>query len=112
MDFMFGGEDTNSSKVAAKMDKLLGQALFLCPNIMFVDSYLKLPNRTAYYYQFNPRPKSAKNLRWSKGALHHEEVQFVFGQPLSEPTKYTDEEILLSKEMMDDWTMFAKTGYV
>ena len=77
MEFMFGGEESNSSKVAARIDSLLNQALFLCPNIAMINSFVRLPDRAAYYYQFNPRPANAKHMKWATGALHHEEVRII-----------------------------------
>ncbi|KAI1292516.1 Acetylcholinesterase [Halotydeus destructor] len=111
MKFMFGGEDTNSTKMAAKIEQMMSQLSFICPNVAMIDSFVRLPNRTAYYYQFNPKPSNTKHvIKWSKGALHHDEVQFVLGYPLKNPAAYTQEEIKLSELIMTDWTTFAKTG--
>lgn len=109
-NFMFGGKDTSGSKVAARMDSVINQIGFLCPNVLMIDSFVRLPNRTAYYYQFNAKPESRKSHKWAKGALHHEEVQFLFGVPYEKPEAYKDLERDLSRKVMDDWTNFAKFG--
>lgn len=110
-DFMFGGLPSgNGSMIAARMDHILGNSLFLCPNTILVDTFTKIKGRQAFYYQFNPRPSRAKHYSWVKGALHAEEIQFVFGRPLTDPTQYTKQEIELSREIMADWSHFARYG--
>lgn len=110
-DFMLGGIPTgNGTIIAAKMDQYLGESMFLCPNIALIDSFTKIKDREAYYYQFKPRPSRAKHYSWVKGALHAEEIQFVFGKPLLEPNEYTKAEVYLSREIMADWAHFARYG--
>jgi len=48
-------------------------------------------------------------------ADHADDLLYVFGYPFNGRTfyggqKFTDEEVTLSKRMISDWTMFAKTG--
>lgn len=110
-DFMFGGIPTgNGSIIAAKMDQMLGNSMFLCPNIALVNTFTRLKDRRAFYYQFNPRPSRAKHYSWVKGALHAEEIQFIFGKPLIEPKEYTKVEGKLSRQIMADWAHFARYG--
>lgn len=110
-DFMLGGIPTgNGTIIASRMDQMLGNSMFLCPNIALVDTFTKISGREAFYYQFNPRPANAKHFPWVKGALHAEEIQFVFGRPLIEPTQYTKAEIQLSRDIMADWSTFARHG--
>ena len=49
--------------------------------------------------------------KWS-GAMHADEIVFVFGQPLNLSQGYNKKEIELSRQIMSYWANFAKTGYV
>ncbi|XP_048379648.2 uncharacterized protein LOC125448388 isoform X2 [Stegostoma tigrinum] len=64
-----------------------------------------------YAYQFS-YPSKMSNIIWPGwvGALHTEELQFVFGIPFSKPKSYNQQERNLSQAMMTYWTNFVKTG--
>ena len=69
-----------------------------------------------YYYHFGHRTSSSPWPAWS-GALHGDEIDYVFGGPLvnalgqdGSSRGYTDEEMILSRTMMTYWANFAKTG--
>lgn len=49
---------------------------------------------------------------WPKwvGAMHADEIAFIFGQPLNLSYSYNQKEVDLSKQMMSYWANFAKTG--
>ncbi|XP_078056857.1 uncharacterized protein LOC144481213 [Mustelus asterias] len=66
-----------------------------------------------YAYQFS-YPSKMPNMIWPEwiGALHTEELQFLFGRPFSMPKSYNQQERELSRAMMNYWTNFAKTGQV
>ena len=49
--------------------------------------------------------------KWT-GAMHADEIAFVFGQPLNLSQGYNEKEIELSRQIMSYWANFAKTGYV
>ncbi|XP_078390362.1 bile salt-activated lipase-like [Cetorhinus maximus] len=64
-----------------------------------------------YAYQFS-YPSKMPNVIWPEwiGALHTEELQYLFGRPFSMSKSYNNQERELSKTMMRYWTNFAKTG--
>ncbi|GCB68184.1 hypothetical protein scyTo_0000838 [Scyliorhinus torazame] len=66
-----------------------------------------------YAYQFT-YPSKMPNVIWPEwiGAIHSEELQYIFGRPFSMPESYNDLERELSRVMMNYWTNFAKTGQV
>ncbi|XP_045161118.2 acetylcholinesterase-like [Mercenaria mercenaria] len=73
-----------------------------------------------YMYQFEHRPSFSISPLWIKGANHAEEIPFVLAFPTdviitlgiksAEELRVSDDEILLSRNMMKFWTQFAKTG--
>jgi len=72
-----------------------------------------MSNRTVYYYHFLPKPSfTSWGPQWAKGAVHGEEIPYVFGIPLVVQKFYSLQEIELSKTIMNVWTNFAKTGLV
>lgn len=44
------------------------------------------------------------------GTMHTYELEFVFGRPLIPSLGYPEEEVNLSKRMMNYWATFARTG--
>ncbi|GFY69221.1 acetylcholinesterase-1 [Trichonephila inaurata madagascariensis] len=62
-----------------------------------------------YFYIWRHRPSTTVWASWM-GAAHYTEVQFVFGQPLQNPSRYEASEIQLSEEMIKIWSSFVKTG--
>ena len=104
----------NISQIANKFNTYLGDAGFYCPNLHFMDSFLKKDTRKAYYYLFNARSERDAKTKfiWSEKAIHAEEIQFVFGFPFSkkEWKNYTSNERQLSLTMMKDWASFAESG--
>lgn len=104
----------NKTQITTKFTNYLGDAGFYCPNLHFIDAFLKNDKRKVYYYLFNSRPEKAlkSHYIWSKKAVHGEEIQFVFGSPFTKKswTKFTPQERRLSLIVMKDWTNFAKSG--
>lgn len=80
----------------------------MCPSIYLAESVAKKGNKVLYYY-FVQRSHIAPWAQWM-GVAHFEETPFVFGYPLTHPAKFTESERLLSLEMVDVWTTFAKSG--
>lgn len=44
------------------------------------------------------------------GVMHADEIEYVFGHPLNDTLKYTDDERKLSLRMIQDFSRFAYTG--
>ncbi|GBO00285.1 Acetylcholinesterase-1 [Araneus ventricosus] len=85
-----------------------GDSILLCPSVYFAESYAERKN-DVYFYFFVHRPSNSIWAPWM-GVAHFEEIQFVFGRPIRKPELYEDNEIELSKKMIEIWTHFAKYG--
>lgn len=85
-----------------------GDYSLLCPDVYFAESYSRAGNKVFFYF-FVHRPSITPWANWT-GVVHYEEVQFVFGIPIQEPSNYTVEEVLLSRKMVKIWTNFVKYG--
>jgi len=91
-----------------EVDRFTGDWQFTCPVVEFAHRYAETGNNV-YMYYFTQRASNSPWPIWS-GALHADEIAFVFGQPLNRSKNYNDAEIRLSKKMMTYWANFAKTG--
>lgn len=97
--------------LAARLDQLVTEMLFLCPDLNLINAFTKRPSSQVYYYRFMARSSPRRQfVPWAPGALHYEEVQFVFGRPLVQPDLYSLSEQKLSRRLMRYWTNFAKYG--
>ncbi|XP_062578520.1 acetylcholinesterase-like [Saccostrea cucullata] len=93
------------------LDDITGDFAFKCPTINLAQKYAQANGQAAgvYLYEFNHRPSVSSWPEWS-GALHGDEIEFIFGLPLRKGTKYSANEQSLSQDMMQYWAKFAKTG--
>lgn len=88
------------------MGDILGDYLITCSSVFQADHHSLAGNRV-YFYLFDYRSASSPRAEWM-GVSHFDEVQYVFGNPFYKNlTEYEEE---LSKDIMDMWTSFAKTG--
>ncbi|KAG8196827.1 hypothetical protein JTE90_027541 [Oedothorax gibbosus] len=85
-----------------------GDMLIICPQKFYGGMCSELEHNV-YAYFFTHRPSVTKLAEWI-GTTHSDEVQFVFGQPLLKPGKYKESEVTLSRQMIDIWSNFVKTG--
>lgn len=92
-----------------QVDRLTGDWQFTCPVVEFAHRYAETGNNV-YMYYFTQVSTASAWPKWS-GALHGDEIHFIFGQPLNKTYKYSDAEVKLSKKMMTYWANFAKTGH-
>ena len=99
-------DDPVSNRVA--VDRMTGDWEFTCPVVDFAHKYAETGNNV-YMYYFTQKSSVSLWPKWS-GALHADEIHFVFGQPLNKTYGYKDSEVKLSKKMMTYWANFAKTG--
>jgi carboxylesterase type B len=92
--------------------KIFGDIMFTCPNYVFINSYSSFGGKV-YYYRFEARPSIADwSPKWVKGAVHSDEIIYIFGFPLIAQNMFKPEEIELSKSMIRAWTQFANNGSV
>ena len=101
-------EDPASNREA--VDRMTGDWEFTCPVVDFAHKYAETGNNV-YMYYFAERASVSPWPKWT-GAMHADEIAFVFGQPLNLSLGYSKKEIELSRRIMTYWANFAKTGYV
>jgi len=99
-------DDPVANRVA--IDRFTGDWQFTCPVVDFAHRYAETGNNV-YMYHFAHQASNSPWPRWS-GAMHADEIAFLFGQPLNVSYGYSKAEIELSKQMMAYWANFAKTG--
>ena len=85
---------------------IIGDAMITC-STMFLADIQSLKNQPTYFYVFDYRSPSCRLAEWM-GVPHFEEVQYVFGNPFLKVFSENEEE--LSKDIMDMWIAFAKSG--
>ena len=99
---------TDPIKNRKEVDRFTGDWQLTCPVVEFARHYAETHNNV-YMYYFSQRPTNSPWPPWS-GALHADEIAFVFGHPLNRSKGYSEAEVRLSKKMMKFWSNFAKTG--
>jgi len=99
-------DDPVSNRVA--VDRMTGDWEFTCPVVDFAHKYAETGNNV-YMYYFSERATVSPWPKWT-GAMHADEIAFVFGQPLNLSQGYNEKEIELSRQIMSYWANFAKTG--
>lgn len=100
----------DTSKMLKATHDIIGDSGFVCPAVLFSE-LLSEYNVTVYHYLLNGRPSNSPWNQWM-GTTHLDEVPFIFGLPLKHPKKYTKDEIDFSRNLINIWTTFAKTGKV
>ncbi|GBN85356.1 Acetylcholinesterase-1 [Araneus ventricosus] len=87
---------------------LLGDLIVVCPDSFYAEKCAE-NGGDVYSYFFVHRPSPTPWAPWM-GVVHFEEVQFVFGKPMLERDLYLESERTLSREMIEMWSNFVKTG--
>ncbi|XP_005098864.1 acetylcholinesterase-like [Aplysia californica] len=108
--------DTSSSEVLQrKALDARDNFTFVGPTIMELNDVVRgVPEKKHYLYQFNHRPSFSKAPQWMS-ATHGQDLYFLFDV---QQKMFTDQgngppdadDILVSQQMMEMWTNFAKTG--
>ncbi|XP_071476201.1 cholinesterase 1-like [Diadema antillarum] len=98
----------------------VGDSYFFCPTYTMTE-HLSAGDNTVYQYFMSHAPSRSmfdKDVTWL-GPTHAEDIPYVFGYPLmaDQPddnemgrTKFTDDEALMSVQIMKYFSNFAKTG--
>lgn len=102
--------DETPEGITQVLSDVVAQLVFKCAAYALTTNFTKNPQRRAYFYQFDPRPKKSLLYPWAKKAIHMDEIPFVFGAPFVERENFTEKERQLSRTMMTYWSNFAKTG--
>jgi len=99
-------DDPVKNRIA--VDRYTGDWQFTCPVVDFAHRYAETGSNV-YMYHFAQESTVSPWPKWA-GAMHADEIAFVFGQPLNISYGYSQAEIELARQMMAYWANFAKTG--
>ncbi|XP_078000348.1 acetylcholinesterase-like [Glandiceps talaboti] len=99
---------TDPYKLRDGIDDLFGDYILKCPNIVIANIYSDLGN-DVYYYELRRRSSISPWPDWM-GAVHGDEISYLFGHPLVPDSGSNNEDVALSRQMMEYWTNFAKYG--
>lgn len=99
------------SNLRAGLGHAVGDAFLRCPVIFLAELLSKHQSQVFYYNMVYHTKRSAYMDRWL-GMTHFEDLQYVFGLPLRHLRKrtYTDTDAHYSRDIINIWTTFAKTG--
>ncbi|KAB0802765.1 hypothetical protein PPYR_04951 [Photinus pyralis] len=100
-------DPNGASKNLVALEKILGDSSFTCSSYEFAKTYSERSN--LFFYHYKHRSPLNQWPSWG-GALHGDEIAFIFGEPLDPRKKYAREQIELSRRMMRYWANFARTG--
>ncbi|KAL8623008.1 hypothetical protein ACOMHN_027128 [Nucella lapillus] len=89
------------------LDNILGDLIFFCPQYK-IKAFLPA-DCEMYMYSFEHRSSVSPFPEWM-GVVHASELDFVFGRPLDQGQRFSEEERQLSRLMMKAWANFAKFG--
>ncbi|VDM07242.1 unnamed protein product [Wuchereria bancrofti] len=94
---------------AEQINQMVGDYFFTCDSIWFAE-HMKKGSGKIYVYYFDQRSTANPWPEWA-GVMHGYEIEFVFGVPLYNRTaRYTDQERIFSKKVLQYWTNFANYG--
>ncbi|XP_023235261.1 acetylcholinesterase-1-like isoform X2 [Centruroides sculpturatus] len=100
--------DDDFPTIIKRTHQAIGDWMFKCPT-NFLAEKLAEKKFNVFHYTFKHRSGTNIYPKWT-GVPHFEEVQFVFGVPLLKTNEYTVEEQEFSRNLIELWTSFAKTG--
>ncbi|XP_072048816.1 cholinesterase-like [Amphiura filiformis] len=98
----------NQSLLRDAIDLAAGDFDFNCPTVELANAYAREGNQV-YYYRFEERPSNSPFPEWM-GALHGDEIPYIFGIPFDTSFGYSHNERALSRKLMNFWANFARTG--
>ena len=113
LDFYLNTVNTSDVNVVKlKTWDFLGDIVVKCPAYFFAKRYAEQssPETNVFFYEFN------HTLREfipgvDMGVHHGADLFFTFGLPLLEPNTTSEENIRFTKDIVIQWTDFAKYGY-
>ena len=101
--------DNDSETIKWKFYDFFGDILIKCPTYLFAKRYAEHSSDKTklYFYElthaFNLTDKDL-------GIFHGAELWYLFGQPLLDPTHFSQEDKEFSAQVIEFWTNFAKHG--
>lgn len=106
--FNRGPEEDTTINLVKRLYQVVGDLAFVCPVFAFAEG-LAGRGKTVYQYEFGYRSSASPWGEWM-GVTHGDEYIFTFGHPLRYPDRYSQDDITMSRRMIDIWSTFAKTG--
>lgn len=103
-----GKTPSTSAEILRALDLIVGDYHFTCPSVRWADRLVQA-EIPVYQYVFARRSSRNPWPPWT-GVMHGEEVAFVFGEPLNDTHRYSEEDKSVSRRLMRYWANFAKTG--
>ncbi|XP_070396440.1 acetylcholinesterase-like isoform X1 [Dermacentor albipictus] len=103
-----GETPSTAAEILKALDSIVGDYHFTCPVVRCADRFVQA-GIPVYQYVFARRSSRNPWPPWM-GAMHGEEVAFVFGEPLDDTHRYSEEDKSVSRRLMRYWANFAKTG--
>lgn len=92
------------------LDSIMGDACFTCPSL-FLAQQFRRAGAKVFFYKFSENRQSKTTPQWM-GAVHGDEIEFVFGKPTIDKVTFTDQHKQLSRLIMSFYGDMAKTGFV
>lgn len=92
-----------------KMSKILGDYIFACPTVKLANKYSEARADRTYFYKLSQRARANPWPKWL-GVMHAQEIEYVFGLPLLNATIYDNDDAFTSRNIMNYWANFARTG--
>ncbi|KAH6930283.1 hypothetical protein HPB50_012295 [Hyalomma asiaticum] len=111
-DFYVGAlRERDYQKLRSELGQAIGDAFLRCPEVFFGERVSQHKSHV-YYYNMAYKSETATHLDPWLGLTHFEDVQYVFGLPLrdSPPRNYSSADAEFSRDIMDIWVAFSKTG--
>lgn len=101
------------SVVRLAISDVFGDYHLVCPTILFGEQVAKTLGSKHHFYTYRlvqPLKHYVQCHGWM-GVCHAEDVLYLFGMPLRKPS-LEPSETQLSRDMIESWTSFAKTGQI
>ena len=105
---------TSAAEIRSSLADFIADSTFTCPTTLFANRMSQESgiNMETYVYLFDEKTRrgGAGGAADWMGVMHFDEVPFVFGHPIRDPTAYTDAQVQLSRDILAAWVNFARFG--
>ncbi|XP_064469200.1 acetylcholinesterase-1-like [Ornithodoros turicata] len=104
-----GLEETDKTGVLKAVAKVMGDYAISCPALFLADEVSRDRTNAVYFYEFSYRPTRSTWPPWVQ-ATHSQELEFTLGSVFLFADEFSDDDRQLSRDIIQTWTSFAKTG--
>lgn len=106
---------TNVAEIHRAMSVMITDGYFKCPSYTFVSTVVNSSKnhrkRNHFVYRFDQAVDVGDyDCRKEMGACHTADLVYVFGRPITKRAQFAEADYRLSKEVIRQWSTFAKTG--